>query len=457
MLLNDLLGRFLEQRPYCVMVRAALERMLSAKRLDELFDRKALEQYEKVLLFSSLVEVIARVVTRVEPSVLASYRALREVLGVSDEAVYQKLRKVETAVSEELVRDSFAQASGVLVELGVREPSWLHKHQVKVLDGNSLSASDRRIGELREIWDAPLPGRTLVVWDQASRLIENVFLLEDGHASERSQLNRVLATVKQNDLWIADRNFCTLGFMFGIAEQRARFVIRQHGQLEGVPQGNRRRVGRTKKGEPVFEQALLIRFRGRTQKIRRITIKLAAPTRDGDRELHILTNLTIKQASAVKVGELYARRWTIETVFLELQTALNCEVSTLGYPRAALFVFCVALLLQNTISMLMGSLRAVHGRETVDEQVSGVLLSQELQKTYDGMMVQAPPEHWRVFSKMSVKRFAAELKKLAARVDIKRYRKTKRGPKKPSPEKKPYCNGGHVSTAKILALRGTSQ
>jgi len=110
MLLEKLVKPFLEQRPYCVLVRATLERMLSPTRLDQVFHEHASQQYERDLLFSSLVDVMARVVARLEPSVLAAYRTLREKLGVSDEAVYQKLRLVEGAVSEALVRDSFASA-----------------------------------------------------------------------------------------------------------------------------------------------------------------------------------------------------------------------------------------------------------------------------------------------------------------------------------------------------------
>ena len=81
MLLKKLVQPFVEQRPYCVLVRAALERMLSPSRLNQVFRDHAVEQYEKDLLFSSLVEVMAQVVTRIEPSVLASYRALKEKLG----------------------------------------------------------------------------------------------------------------------------------------------------------------------------------------------------------------------------------------------------------------------------------------------------------------------------------------------------------------------------------------
>jgi len=132
---------------------------------------------------------------------------------------------------------------------------------------------------------------------------------------------------------------------------------------------------------------------------------------------------------------------------------LRCEVRTLGYPRAALFAFCTALLLQNTFAMLHGSLRAVHGAQAVDERVSAVLLSQELRKTYDGLMVQVPAEHWREVGRLSLKRFARLLRRWTERIDLGSYRKSPRGPKKLPPKKSLYRNGHHLATAKLLALR----
>ena len=117
---------------------------------------------------------------------------------------------------------------------------------------------------------------------------------------------------------------------------------------------------------------------------------------------------------------------------------------------------CTSSLLQNAFSMLKAALRAAHGASQVDEKVSGILLSQELRKTYDGMMVQIPAKHWTVFSTMPLKEFARVLLGLAKKVDITRYPKSRRGPKKPPPKKKRYSNGGHVATAKILALRKRS-
>src|SRR5438045_7720350 len=105
MLLGSIFDNFVRQKPFCVMARAALERMMAASRLDELFRSHATVQYERELLFSQLVEVMARVVTRVDRSVLRAVESLHDVLTVSDEAIYQKLRGVETSVSQALVRD----------------------------------------------------------------------------------------------------------------------------------------------------------------------------------------------------------------------------------------------------------------------------------------------------------------------------------------------------------------
>ena len=51
-------------------------------------------------------------------------------------------------------------------------------------------------------------------------LARQVFLTPDGHAQERSLLDDVLQTVRERDLWMADRNFCTMKFLFAIADGR---------------------------------------------------------------------------------------------------------------------------------------------------------------------------------------------------------------------------------------------
>jgi hypothetical protein len=63
----------------------------------------------------------------------------------------------------------------------------------------------------------------------------------------------------------------------------------------------------------VYEQKCrLVNGQGDTWTLRRLTIELHEPTRDGDTEVHVLSNVPERQASAPKLAESYGKRWTIE-------------------------------------------------------------------------------------------------------------------------------------------------
>ena len=454
MLLDTVFAPFVKERPICVMARAVLERLLDAPRIDDLFARTAERQYTRDLLFSSLVQMMSDVVLGVHPSVHAAYKANRQAIGVSTTALYNKLDRVEPRVSAALVHDSAELAEPVVKALGASHPRWIPGYQMKVLDGNHLSATEHRLKELRSTWAAPLPGQALVVLDQQRMLITDVMLSEDGHAQERSMIPQVLDLVEAEQLWIEDRNFCTLGLIFGMARRGAVFVVRQHGQLQGELLGRAKRTGATRSG-PVYEQAMQVRdpATGETMRIRRMTIQLNVATRNGDTELHILSNVPNGRASAAQLARVYGKRWSIETAFCAITTTLSCEINTLGYPKAALFTFCLALLAYNAVSLIKAALRCEHGRKKVNDEVSGYYLALEIGRTYDGMMIAIPAPHWSFFRDFSAPAFAEALRELASSVDLSRYQKHPRGPKKKPPERTPYENGKHISTAKLLAQR----
>jgi IS4 transposase len=442
---------FLEEAPLCVMTRLVLEGLFDPARLDALFRNTAQRQYEKELLFSQVVELMTAVVLRVQPSVLAAYKKRQQVLAVSDQALYDKLQCMELGVSAALVADSATQVAPELEALNGRLPPWLPGYRTRVLDGNHLSKTERRLKELRHTWAAALPGKVLAVYDQELDLVTQVFLTPDGHAQERSLLDDVLTAVRARDLWVADRNFCTLKFVAGIAAAGAVFVIRQHGQLTGQLLGHRRSRGRTATGK-VYEQALAVEHAGQTLTLRRITVMLDQPTTDGDTEIHILTNLSAKEASAAQVADLYRQRWTIEGRFYEVTQTLNCEPNTLGYPKAALFAFCLALVASNAVALLRAALRAEHEAKSV-AAMSSYYMALEVQQTYRGMMIALPPSAWECFRGLSVADRAEVLRQVARRVRPASYAKAKRGAKKPPPPKGKYENGGHVSTHKLLLMR----
>lgn len=192
---------------------------------------------------------------------------------------------------------------------------------------------------------------------------------------------------------------------------------------------------------------------GATLGVRRITVQLLTPTRHGETELHILTNLPVTEASAGQISALYAGRWTIETAFQHLTVDLACEVDTLGYPKAALFGFCVALVAYNVVALVKGALRAAHDAEYIKEQLSMYYLTLEVAQVATGMEIALGAEPWEIFRHMSRAEFATTLVSIALRLDTKKYTKSTRGPKKPPPPKLSGKQKTHVSTARILASR----
>jgi hypothetical protein len=151
-------------------------------------------------------------------------------------------------------------------------------------------------------------------------------------------------------------------FLFGLAERKAFFIIRQHGStLTWTFRGKRRRIGRIATGM-VYEQGVELHFQGETLWVRRITLCLDKPIESGDTEIHILTNPTTAQATARQVAVTYGTRWTVEGAFQTLTDVLRCEVETLGYPRAALFSFAAAVLAYNMYAVVQASLRRTRGR-----------------------------------------------------------------------------------------------
>jgi IS4 transposase len=423
--------------------------------LDEVFVATAKRQRSGELLFSSVVDLLALVATGARKSVNDAYKSKKEQFTVSVTAVYDKLNGVETEVSRQMVRQTAMRMAEVVKRLAPRCTPLLRGYRTKLIDGNHLAATEHRIEELRTLGSGPLPGQALVVLEPDQMLLSDVFPCEDGHAQERSLLPQVLTTVEADDLWIADRNFCTTGFLFGIAERDAAFVIRQHAQtLHYELLGTRRKIGRCPTGM-IYEQKMrMTDENGKWMHVRRITVELKKPTRNGETEIHILTNLLAKDANARSIANLYLFRWTVEKAFNELDQALNGEIKTLGYPGAALLSFCVALLAYNVISVVKSALAAVHKAKAKREDMSGYYLAGELAAAYYGMMIAVPAEEWtKHFAALTPAELARILKTLAESVRPDRFRKNVRGPKKRPPKRSSAKRHPHVSTARILAKR----
>ncbi len=465
MILGKVFDRFARYSPVTVMMRGVLEFAFPPSRLDELFREHASEQYEDQLLFSTVVNTLALAVDGTRKSVNAAYQASKDDFTVSVTALYDKLQGVETNVSQAMVRESAARLAPVIKALKAEGKPLLPGFHTKIIDGNHLEGTDHRIDETRTSSSKPLPGHSLVVLDPQLRLAIDVFPCEDAYTQERRLLPQVLKRVEASDLWMADRNFCTTGFVFGIDDRDAFFLIRQHASTLSNKKllGRRRRIGRCKTGM-VYEQTLQIHNpnatdpAAATMQLRRITIKLDEPTRDGDKQLHIVTNVPEEAADAITLAELYRERWSIEYAFQELGQALRGEVNTLCYPKAALLAFCIALLSYNVLSVIKAATRSAHKDPSLLMDLSGYYLAEEIAATYSGMMIAIEPRHWtQSFARLTATKLAQLLKQLAANVDVSRFKKHKRGPKTPPPKRTGGLRKKHVSTKRLLDQRATKK
>ena len=144
--------------------------------------------------------------------------------------------------------------------------------------------------------------------------------------------------------------------------------------------------------------------------------------------IEILTNLPEDEVKGTRVVELYRKQWTLETMFQSLTTMLASEQSTLGYPRAALMGFGIALLSYNIISTVQAGLRGAFGIEKIQEKVSGYYIANEVRKHHEGMSIALPAPVWQKFQRMSPAELATLLVTFAAHTNLGKFKHHPRGP-----------------------------
>ena len=448
---SNVLERFIETRPLCVMTRCILGHLMTNE-LDDVFAHCRQRQYEGDLKFSALAVAVGDVALNFCENFNQAYHQHKKQLAVSVEAYYGKINRVEPSTSEGVVQFAGRKTAELLQALGAKAQQVLPGYKCSVLDGNHMRKSEKRIKELRGLGAAALPGTIVAKFNLEEQVFERAYLLEDAHAQECTVLDRVVADLKPNELLIADRHFCIAKFLMDVAAAMGFFVIRQHGRLQGELLGKRRQCGRSDTGM-VYEQALRIcDSMGRELVVRRITVELDTPTRDGDQQLHLLSNVPSEHASAERLAQLYRDRWDIENAFYVLTMTLTCEVKSVGRPRAALFLFCMAMLAYNCRQVLYAALRTIHDAAEV-EAMSELSVAREIVQPMDGLVTAIPEREWNELVPSTLSGRVDFLRRVSRHVNVGSHRKSTRGPKKPPPPRQRFKACAHVSTYRLLEGR----
>lgn len=449
MVLPAILDPFAKEAAPAVMTRIALDWMIEATSIDPILDEVAEGQYSREFLLAHFVEVMADVACGFRSSPRSAFLKRRFDQIASLSAFYRKLGRMELAVSAAVVRETADRARHLITAAGGLRPEPIAGYAARILDGNILTGTDHRITVSRSTRSAALPGMSLAIYEPTSGLVRDIVLEENAHTQERALLDQVI--IEPGQLWIMDRNFCVRTFLFRILRTEAFFLVRRHqSTLPFEPIEPLRSVGRSDTGE-VFEQPVWVDdpdCEGRRYRLRRIVLRLDQPTRDGTTEVVLITNLP-ETVPAVLCCQVYRGRWEIEGHFQKLTDLLHCEVPSLGYPRAALFAFCMSVVAGNALAILKGNLRSVHGDELVAE-LSNYALVNDIAEVYPGMMIAVPPPKWSFVESGSVGQVAELLSELAAKVPIERMLRSRRGPKKPRKAKSSGSRIHHVATKKLL-------
>ncbi len=129
---------------------------------------------------------------------------------------------------------------------------------------------------------------------------------------------------------------------------------------------------------------------------------------------------------------------------------LRGEINALGYPKAALFGFCMALASYNVLSVTKAAVAAAHGEEEA-ETLSTYYVADEISATYRGMMIVIPATYWtKEFADLTPSQMAKSLIAIARQINLKRYRKNPWTPKTRIKRKGKLTRQKHVSTARVL-------
>lgn len=452
MMMNAVVSHCAKISPLTVMARLALQRALDPAWVDELFERERGTQYQRELLFSTTVELMSVVAVGLRPSLHAAAQAYPD-LPVSVQALYDKVKHTEPNLVRALVTGSVERLGDVITPFLQGNAPLVPGYRTRIVDGNHLPASEKRLKPLRAFRGAAMPGQSLVVYDPDSGLVVDMEPCEDAHSQERAVMPPLLERSHPGDLWIADRNFSTRMILSEWDRRGCAFIVREHGRTPNpAPLDELAYRGRIATGA-VFEQCVAIPgATGQKVALRRIELQLYKPTDDGEMILRLLTNLPKEHFSARAIARLYSKRWRIETMFQRLESVLHSEVKTLGHPRAALFAFGIAILAYNVLTVLQRAVSTAHDLVASGIELSPFYVAVEVRAHYAGMVMAVPTKAWRCYDAMCASELSKLLLQIAAYAKPKTLRKHPRGPKKTA--KKGYVAGAvarrHVSTARVL-------
>lgn len=354
--------------------------------LNDLFAAHRGACYTKELTFATLVALIGDALLEHDGSGRQSFQRGRAQgeLTVTDQAAYQKLGRLPSAVSEawlatatQRLRPLFPQALPADADL----PDSLEAFTVIALDGKVIKRVPKRLRPLRHSSGGVLGGKALVALHLASGLAVAMATDPDGETNEAKLVPDILPQVQAHYagvLWMADAQF-------GNPAQAAAFtaragdhvLVREDGKTAFVRDPDRP-VQRGQDGQGrAYEEDW--GWWGGPRNPHRRYVRRIILTRPNAAPIILITDLLdAAQYPAVDLLTLYLARWGIERVFQQITEVFQLRRLIGSTPRGTLFQLAFCLLLYNQIQVVRAYVAEGARRPVAD--VSAELLFEDVRR-----------------------------------------------------------------------------
>lgn len=355
--------------------------------LDEVFRNNRRRGYDDLLKFPAFVQLIGDALLMHEGYGLPSFRqaARKGELPVLIGSVYPKLARIETSVSQALLRESSLKMCGLLDHPDSPVPPSLTHLQVMTLDGKTIKNVRRQLKSLRALRGKLLGGKLCVAQDLHTGMALAMGVSEDAEANEVRLVPQVIEQIRAMDklakpkLWMGDRQYCDLNLMQRFTEGSDHFLIRMNKTLGFVADPDRpMRHDVDARGRAFTQQWGWVG--GVKHKRRRYVrmITLARPeVKNGD--VILLTDLLDPQLyPAADLLELYLLRWGIEKMFQTITEVFSLRQLIGCTPRANIFQAAFCFVIYNAIVVTRGYV--ARAGQIKPEQVSTAKLFDEVQE-----------------------------------------------------------------------------
>jgi hypothetical protein len=333
----------------------------SEERMQPLWDTHRGRCYQKIISFTTIVQLIADALLQYSGSGRRSFEKSKEQgeLTASVQAAYRKLGRLPVELSEAFLSDSAVTLREMFPRHARRKlPRSLRRFQLITLDGKTIKNVAKRILKLRNVSGGLLGGRALVALEWATGLAVAMRANPDGDANEvpmvRELVPRVREIIRGIRLWLVDRAFCDLTQPARFKEDGDHYLVRYHPKVKFYPDLKRpvRKV-KDDQGRICTEQWGWLGGPQdpRRQEVR--VIRLCKVVDEGKKDLVLVTDLLDhEEYPAQDLLTVYAERWGIEKMFQQVTEVFGLQRLIGGLPQACIFQFSFCLLLYNLIQVI---------------------------------------------------------------------------------------------------------